>query len=80
MHILGLFGAFYKKSILQEIGSLIGKFVRIDVQMDSGSKGQFARFIVQVNLTQPLVSKIRIANKIHRVEYESLPQIYFQYG
>lgn len=36
-------------------------------------------FVVQVNLAKPLVSKIRISNKI-RVEYESLLQICFRCG
>lgn len=47
---------------------------------DKGTKGQFAQFAVHVNLNLPLVLKVRIANKLHRVEYESLPQICFDYG
>lgn len=35
---------------------------------------------MHVNLAQPLVSKVRTANKIHRIEYESLPQICFSCG
>lgn len=36
----------------------------IYVQMDKGARGQFARFVVQVNLSQPLVSKVCIMKKI----------------
>lgn len=50
--------AFYKRSILQDIGSLFGKMVKIDLQIDTGARGQFVRFAVQVNLVDPLVSKI----------------------
>lgn len=80
IQIPGLFDAFYKRSLLQEIRSLVGKVVKIDVQTDIGAHGQFARFAVQVNLTNPLVSKIRVAGKIHRVEYEYLPSICFYCG
>lgn len=48
--IPGLSGAFYKRSPLMEIGSLVGKVIKIDLQTENGSRGQFARFAVQVNL------------------------------
>lgn len=80
VRIPGLSGAFYKRSLLQEIGSLIGKVVKIDMQTDKGSRGQLARFAVQVNLSHPLISKVCIANKVIRVEYESLPHICYHYG
>lgn len=54
--------------------------IKIDLQMDKRSRGQFVRFAIQVNLSKPLVSKIRVSNKLHRIEYESLPSIYFQCG
>lgn len=38
------------------------------------------RFAVQVNLSQPLVSNVHIANKIHHVEYEAFPLICFCCG
>lgn len=64
---------------MQEIGSLIGKVVKFDMQMDKGSRGQLVRFVVQIN-PLPLVSKIRIAGRLHRIEYKSLPSICFQCG
>lgn len=75
-----LYGAFYKRNILTEIGSLVGKVVKVYLQTEKGARGQFARFAVQVNLSKPLVSMVRIANKIHRVKYESLPLICFKCG
>lgn len=33
------------------------------MQTDKGTRGQFARFAVQINLAQPLVSKVRIVEK-----------------
>ncbi|PPD74427.1 hypothetical protein GOBAR_DD28645 [Gossypium barbadense] len=39
MRILGLLGTLYKKSILKEIGEMIGIVIKIDLQMDKGSRG-----------------------------------------
>ncbi|MBA0825902.1 hypothetical protein Goarm_010810, partial [Gossypium armourianum] len=80
VHILGFSGSLYKRSIVQENESLIGKVVKIDLQTDKGSRGQFAWFAVQVNLSKPLISKIWITSRIHRIEYESLPSICIQHG
>ncbi|MBA0780094.1 hypothetical protein Gotri_004234 [Gossypium trilobum] len=80
IHIPSLSGAFYKRSILRAIGELVGKVVKIVLQTDKGVRGQFARFVVQVNLRKPLISRVRVANRIHRVEYESLPMICFRCG
>ncbi|MBA0583364.1 hypothetical protein Gorai_014224, partial [Gossypium raimondii] len=80
VHILGFSGSLYKRSIVQENESLIGKVVKIDLQTDKGLRGQFAWFPVQVNLSKPLISKIWITSRIHRIEYESLPSICFQHG
>ncbi|KAH1108355.1 hypothetical protein J1N35_012123 [Gossypium stocksii] len=46
--IICLFGYFYKRSILHEIGNMIGKVIKIDIQTDKRSTGQFARFAVQM--------------------------------
>lgn len=80
IRLLGLFEAYYKRSLLQDIDSLVEKVVKIDVQIDSRAKGQFARFAVQVNLANPLIFKIRITDRIHRVKYESLQSICFYCG
>lgn len=80
IHIPGLSEAFFESSILKEIGSLIEKVVKVDLQTDRDATGQFARFAVQINLSEPLVSKVWIANRIHRIEYESLLSIFFNCG
>lgn len=50
------------------------------MQTNSGTRGQFTRFAVHVNLAEPFVSKVRIAQRLHRVEYEFLPSIFFHCG
>ncbi|MBA0842579.1 hypothetical protein Goarm_002399, partial [Gossypium armourianum] len=57
--IFGHYLTIQSWSLPQEIGSLIGKVVKVDFQTDKGSRGQFAGFVVQVNLSKPLVSNIR---------------------
>nr|KJB30796.1 hypothetical protein B456_005G160500 [Gossypium raimondii] len=39
MRILGLLGTLHKKSILKEIGEMIGIVIKIDLQIDKGSRG-----------------------------------------
>ncbi|MBA0703163.1 hypothetical protein Goari_027173 [Gossypium aridum] len=49
------------------IGEMVGNVIKIDLMTNKGAKGQFARFTVQIDLRKPLVSKIRIASRIHRI-------------
>ncbi|KAK5785913.1 hypothetical protein PVK06_040535 [Gossypium arboreum] len=77
---LGLSGSLYKRSILQAIGEMVGNVIKIDLTTDKRVRGQFARFAVQIDLKKPLVSRIRIASRIHIVEYRSLPTICFGCG
>ncbi|PPD99458.1 hypothetical protein GOBAR_DD03534 [Gossypium barbadense] len=72
VHILGLSGSLYKRSIFQAIDEMVGNVSKIDLKKDKRARGQFARFAVQVDLRKPLVSRIRIASQIYKVEYESL--------
>lgn len=53
--ILGLSRAFYKRSLLMEIGSLVGKVVKVDLQTDKCVRSQFARFVIQISLSVLLV-------------------------
>ncbi|MBA0842418.1 hypothetical protein Goarm_002242 [Gossypium armourianum] len=72
VHVLGLSGSLYKRSIFQAIDETVGNVSKIDLKKDKRARGQFARFAVQVDLRKPLVSRIRIASRIYKVEYESL--------
>ncbi|MBA0742604.1 hypothetical protein Gogos_015644 [Gossypium gossypioides] len=61
----GMLGFLYKRQILEEIGSLIGKVTRLDVKAESGARGRFARMPVFVDLEKP---------------FESLPAVCFSCG
>ncbi|CAN1133109.1 hypothetical protein LINPERHAP2_LOCUS7459 [Linum perenne] len=76
----GLPFEYFDANILQMIGDSIGKTVRIDHTTLEGSKGNFARMCVEVDLAKPLLSKYRLRCRVRRIEYEGLHIIYFNFG
>lgn len=80
IRFLGLSGFLYKKRILEEIGSLVGKVMKLDLKTDSGARGQFARMAMSVDLEKPLTSQVSINSRIQRVEFEALPTVCFYCG
>ncbi|CAN1153236.1 hypothetical protein LINPERHAP2_LOCUS19278 [Linum perenne] len=67
-------------TILKHIGDRIGKTVRIDNTTLEGSRGNFARICVEVDLSKPLLSKYRMRRRVRRIEYEGLHTICFNCG
>ncbi|KAG8475310.1 hypothetical protein CXB51_031953 [Gossypium anomalum] len=49
IRVSGLSGTLYKKSILYEIGEMIGTFIKIDLQTDKGSRSQFDKCLQNQN-------------------------------
>lgn len=76
----GLSSYFYKKFFLKEIGGLIRRVAKLDMNTDNKARGRFARMAVYVNLDKPLISHIYINGKAQRVEYEFLPTVCFHCG
>ncbi|KAK9020486.1 hypothetical protein V6N11_010510 [Hibiscus sabdariffa] len=70
----------YKKSIIEEIGATIGHVIKLDYQTEWGRRGRFARMAILIDLSKPLLSKIRVNGKLQLIEYESLPVICFHCG
>ncbi|MBA0736395.1 hypothetical protein Gogos_009954, partial [Gossypium gossypioides] len=54
IRLLGLPGYLYKCKILTEIGGMVGKVAKLDLHIDSMTRGRFARIVVYVNLDKPL--------------------------
>ncbi|CAN1182282.1 hypothetical protein LINPERHAP2_LOCUS35875 [Linum perenne] len=71
---------YFDYSILKRIGDRIGKTVRIDHITLEGSRGNFARLCVEVDLSRPLLSKYHLRRRVRRIEYEGLHTICFQCG
>ncbi|KAK5818915.1 hypothetical protein PVK06_023865 [Gossypium arboreum] len=76
----GLSGYMYKRKILVEIGGMISKVAKLDMNTDNRARERFTRMVVYVNLDKLLVSQILINGKIQRVKYEFLPTICVHYG
>lgn len=70
----------YKKSILWEIGEIVGKVVKLDYNTDHKVRGRYARMAIFIDLEKPLASKVLINVTMHRVEFESLPAVCFSCG
>ncbi|MFQ6619714.1 hypothetical protein Gotur_000108 [Gossypium turneri] len=67
-------------SLLNFIGGVICPIAKIDRNKDNKARGQFARLAIFVDLGQPLISNIKINDRIQRVEYESLSMVCFYCG
>ncbi|MFQ6621627.1 hypothetical protein Gotur_002144 [Gossypium turneri] len=68
---------FYKRKILEEIESLIGKVTKLEFKTDCGLRERFARMAVFINLDKLLIPHVLVNGTVQCVEYESLPAIYF---
>ncbi|KAK5846358.1 hypothetical protein PVK06_002643 [Gossypium arboreum] len=73
-------GNFYKRKILEEIGSLIGKVTKLDFKIDCGSRGRFACMAVFINLKKPLIPHVLINGTVQCIEYDSLLVVCFLCG
>ncbi|CAN1181079.1 hypothetical protein LINPERHAP2_LOCUS35156 [Linum perenne] len=63
---------YFDPDILTMIGDKIGKTIRLDNTTMSGTRGNFARICVEIDLDKPLLSKYRLRRRVRRVEYEGL--------
>ncbi|CAN1131016.1 hypothetical protein LINPERHAP2_LOCUS6160 [Linum perenne] len=71
---------YFDRTILKLIGDRIGRTVCIDHTTLEGSRGNFARICVEVDLSKPLLSKYRLRRRVRRIEYEGLHTICFNCG
>ncbi|CAL1392335.1 unnamed protein product [Linum trigynum] len=72
--------AYFDEEILQGIGDRIGRVEKIDYNTANGSRGNYARICVEIDLRKRLVSKYRIKRRVRRVEYEGLHTVCFGCG
>ncbi|KAK7830167.1 hypothetical protein CFP56_028514 [Quercus suber] len=71
---------FYDKSVLKEIGSVIGPVLCIDSYTASRTRGSYARLCVQVDLEKPLITVVRIGKCKQAVMYEGISSLCFSCG
>ena len=63
-----------------KIGNKIGRPIKVDAATSLASRGHFARQCIEVDLSKQLLSKFRLRNKIHRIEYEGIYLVCFECG
>ena len=66
---------FYHESALRTIASAVGKPVKVDVVTTNGDRGKFARVCVEVDLSKPVVKRVKVEDQWQTVEYASLQLI-----
>lgn len=64
----GLPSFLFRQKIVEAIGGLIGKVVKLDLQTDNRTRCRFAHLSVFLNLDKPLVSKVLVNGEVQRVE------------
>ncbi|XP_016206247.1 LIM domain-containing protein A-like [Arachis ipaensis] len=74
----GLAIEYYNRTILEKIGSIVGRTLKVDTNTKSVSRGKYARICVEVDLDKPLVSQYQINGATYLVEYEGLHLVCFQ--
>ncbi|CAI0432260.1 unnamed protein product [Linum tenue] len=71
---------FYHKEILFMIGNMIGRSIKLDFHMQHQQRAKFARMAVELGLSKPLVTRLRLDGKWQYIEYENLPAVCFECG
>ncbi|KAH1098274.1 hypothetical protein J1N35_015195 [Gossypium stocksii] len=59
-----LLGFMYKTRILEEVGGLVGKVVKFDLNINSKTRGCFARMAISIDLDKPLVSQVMVNGEL----------------
>ncbi|CAN1170968.1 hypothetical protein LINPERHAP2_LOCUS29291 [Linum perenne] len=70
----------FDPEILTLIGDKVGRTIRVDHTTRTGTRGNYARICVEVDLQKPLLSKYRLKRRVRRIEYEGLHVICYQCG
>ncbi|RYR05702.1 hypothetical protein Ahy_B06g085537 [Arachis hypogaea] len=76
----GLAIEYYCRPILEKIGNIVGRTIKVDTNTAKITREKFARLCVEVDLQQPLVSQYQINGQTHVVEYEGIHLVCFRCG
>lgn len=71
---------YYDIEALKEIGSVVGRVLRVDTYTASEARGRYARLCVQVNINNPLIYTIMIGKFKQFVIYEGIGRLCFSCG
>ncbi|CAI0559494.1 unnamed protein product [Linum tenue] len=71
---------FYHREILFAIGNLVGRTVKLDYHTEKLERGKFARIVIELDMSKPLPTRIRLDGEWQQVLYENLPTICYSCG
>ncbi|CAL1378660.1 unnamed protein product [Linum trigynum] len=71
---------FYHWEILFAIGNLVGRIVKLDYHTKNLERGKFARIAIELDMSKPLPTRIRLDGAWQQVLYENLPMICYSCG
>ncbi|CAI0547351.1 unnamed protein product [Linum tenue] len=71
---------FYHQELLFALGNMIGRAIKLDFHTQHQQRAKFARMAVEVDLSKPLVPRIRLDGKWQKVEFENIPVVCFECG
>ncbi|KAJ4835552.1 hypothetical protein Tsubulata_028955 [Turnera subulata] len=80
VQISGLTCEYYDRKLLNTICNLLGRMVRVDHNTQEAIRGRYARVALELDLTQPLQSRVFVDDKWYLISYENRPQICFFCG
>ncbi|CAL1410346.1 unnamed protein product [Linum trigynum] len=71
---------FYHKEILFSLGNMIDRAIKLDFHTQHQQRAKFVRIAVELDLSKPLVTRIRLDGQWQYIEYENLPACCFECG
>ena len=70
----------YENEVLKQIGTSIGKVLRIDTHTAMEARGRYARLCIQVDINKPIIDTILISKFEQPVMYEGIHELCFSGG
>ncbi|XP_019159669.1 PREDICTED: uncharacterized protein LOC109156269 [Ipomoea nil] len=80
VRLTGLPVEYFREDIIKLILDHVGFPLKMDWTTVGVERGRFARAVVEVDLTKPLVSILKIRKRIQHIEFEGLHTICFRCG
>ncbi|CAL1410739.1 unnamed protein product [Linum trigynum] len=71
---------FYHREVLFALGNLVGRTVKIEYHTKTLQRGKFARLAIELDMTKPLPTRVRLDGFWQPIVYENLPHICFKCG
>ena len=78
--LYGLPIEYYEAEVLQQVRQALGTMLRVDMHTATEARGRYARICVQVDVSKPLITSVRIGQRNQPVIYEGVSKLWFSWG